>query len=801
MRYRACINGFGYKKAAPTGKKMRPKQTNRTANREPPGLLLFYHYRARKVKYFSMTDREQLKEEICSGIRCTDYLQKSKNGLYCCPLCHSGKGNNGTGAVKYYPETNTWYCHSCENEKLRGRWGDALDLIMYDRGVGYNEALKIGAAAIGREYEHETNARPTHPERTAGSIPLSAIKREQEQIENEAIVLQYGLNRAYTLYCKKGTLSEAATVWLEENAGYERGDNLQELFAYYKCQEIDLTEEAAAIIARVQQGGAWKTDAAAIDNADYYIECIENLANSEEAKSYLMARGISYKTAEAFNIGYDAEADPAGSGHKAPRIIIPTSESHYIGRRIDGVKDFAKMNNKGGSPGIFNADAIYRNKTVWITEGAFDAMSLAECGAAAIALNSTSNTELLPNMLKNRPTETAFVICFDNDPNPETAAKTTGRARGLQEALKALNVRSIIFDIKEYAQEGEKDLNDILRRDRGAIEQMISAAEKELHRDVLTDFLDKVQTEAYKPYRTGLNFFDDLLGGGVIQQSLLLLLAAPGTGKTTLAQQIAEAMAAHQKPVMYLNLEMSREQMLAKALSGRITRKGTPKTALEILQGYNWTAADRKAITDEIGSYRQQILPYMQYNPGDIGNNLGDILTYLHNEGERAKATGRQAPAIILDYLHLLSSSKGLDVQELIKQAIVGLKQYALEYNTFVIAIAAIGRGSNGRINLASARDSSNIEYTGDYMLSLDYYDIDNGNTEFSDAAKVAELQQEKYRRMILRVLKGRLVPPGKSANVYFNAANNLFYGEGEFIPADPERVPFDKREKPIQRR
>ena len=36
---------------------------------------------------------------------------------------------------------------------------------------------------------------------------------------------------------------------------------------------------------------------------------------------------------------------------------------------------------------------------------------------------------------------------------------------------------------------------------------------------------------------------------------------------------------------------------------------------------------------------------------------------------------------------------------------------------------------------------------------------------------------------MIIRVLKGRFVAPGRSAKVWFNAASNYFYGEDDFRP------------------
>ena len=84
-------------------------------------------------------DRETARQTIRTKIKCTDYLTKSKSGLYCCPYCGSGTGPNATGAVKYYPETNTYYCHACK------RSGDVIDLYQLDTGTDYNTALSLMA--------------------------------------------------------------------------------------------------------------------------------------------------------------------------------------------------------------------------------------------------------------------------------------------------------------------------------------------------------------------------------------------------------------------------------------------------------------------------------------------------------------------------------------------------------------------------------------------------------------------------------------------------------------------------------
>lgn len=676
-------------------------------------------------------NRENARQEIRSRVKITDYLEKSKGGMYCCPFCDSGHGKHKTGAVKYYPEDNTICCFGACGKKAY----DIFDVYEKQYGVDYNTALQTLAGEIGIEidpYKSNITTGQKHSHMRAVQAPQSDFRQS-------------------------GNKTTTQTQKASENGTQER-----------------------------TEGNA--------DYTEYYKVCRKRI-NSPEAISYLSARGISVDTAAAHYIGFDLQADPAkapgGQGEikfPCPRIIVPSSKHFYMGRSIDPNAPYQKSNAGGSSPDIFNKRILYAQEVqeVFVTEGAFDALSIAEAGAAAIALNSTSNADTFIRQLEKKKPAATLIISLDNDKGGRDAAQV------VVEGLKRLNIPYVMGDIcGQY-----KDPNEALIKDREGFIKSVKAAVTAANRNYIDDFWEKIQTEAYKPYQTDLPFFDDLLNGGVIRQSLLLLMAAPGAGKTTLCQQIAEAMAAHQKPVVYLNLEMSREQMLAKAISGRLARRGKFYSALHIMQGYKWSEAEAAEIKEALQEYSRDIFPYLQYNPEGVGGDLDNILEYLKTIGEQAKAAGNAAPVVVVDYLHLISSKNGTETQELIKQSVTGLKKYAIDYDTFVISIVAANRQSNsvGRYTLESGRDSSNIEYTADYQLSLSYYDIDNGKVNPSDSEKIATLQQQEERQMIIRILKGRFVAPGKTANVWFNAACNYFYREDEFHPFKGNS-PFDDTE------
>ena len=281
---------------------------------------------------------------------------------------------------------------------------------------------------------------------------------------------------------------------------------------------------------------------------------------------------------------------------------------------------------------------------------------------------------------------------------------------------------------------------------------------------------------------------------------MLLLLAAPAAGKTTLCQQIAESMSEHGKPVLYVNLEMSREQMIAKSLSARCTLAGEPMTTLEVMQGYRWTPNQREAVTNALDQYRERVAPKLDYNPDGITGDLEKLTGYLDAIGERAKAAGEPGPVVVLDYLHLLTWP-GEDVANVIKKSMQVLKEYAKNYDTVSIAISATNRDSNraGRITMESGRDSSGIEYTGDYILSLNYYQVDQGNVKTSDNDKMSVLTGRPWRQMLLRVLKNRFGIAGRPARVYFHSAGNRFYAEDDFLPEDQNIIHFGDQDPELE--
>ena len=98
-------------------------------------------------------DKHRIKREV----DCREFLEKAPKGGYVCPVCESGTGQHGTGGVKYYPATNSWYCHVC------GRGGDVITLYSIVNGCGFKQALQDLEERSGTSQPFFSNRKKPQP--------------------------------------------------------------------------------------------------------------------------------------------------------------------------------------------------------------------------------------------------------------------------------------------------------------------------------------------------------------------------------------------------------------------------------------------------------------------------------------------------------------------------------------------------------------------------------------------------------------------------------------------------------------
>jgi len=663
--------------------------------------------------------------------------RKAGRDMYCCPVCKSGTGKNGTGALRIYQDSNRVQCFSgkqCFSDK--------------------------------------------------GEDTLGALR----------IIWQCGESEAL------------------ERAGYILDNEHTEHKEYVKHQKHQ--EEAQT------------------DHTFLYRQWHEALKTSPEALEYLHRRGITDESIERFNLGYCSSWKHRKAGDRvspSKRIIIPRTAGTYTARMIEKPRNeweegYTKQ-VQGKQKDLFNLDALTGAATPIICEGELDAISLYQAGAdAVIGIGTTTNAGTLLEEAKKHP-EAVYILALDNDPVKEGGGSPGRDAQNkLADDMAAAGLSVLNFDpAKIYGK--AKDGNEAFTADperlgkviaylQGKAQEMKAARDEEREAELrkrtgegmLEDFLLSVTTRRdYEPIATGISDLDRAIGGGFIRKTLVMLGAAPGMGKTALAQWIFENMATAGHDVLYINLEMDRSQLLARSIS-RLAWKHekTDFNALDILRGYAWTDAQREAITRAAARYKKDIAPHFVYNPDGVTNGINSILTAMENETARIKAQGKPAPLVCIDYLQLIDSGNR-DAIEGMKDVIFRLKDFAKREGTVVLVITANNRASNrtGTADLESGRDTSTIEYSGDLMLGLSYTAIEdrrkykyrdkdeNGNetgpekTAVFDLDAIRRMKKEAHEEEIavptvcneisVKVLKNRFGEPERRANLIFDGKHSTF--------------------------
>lgn len=228
--------------------------------------------------------------------------------------------------------------------------------------------------------------------------------------------------------------------------------------------------------------------------------------------------------------------------------------------------------------------------------------------------------------------------------------------------------------------------------------------------DVVTDLLSKWMWgdgEYLSFLPTGYRRLDDILGGGLIKEGMYVLAARPGCGKTTLALNIALQMLKAKKRVLFVSLEMSREQISTRLLS---LLTGKPFAELASGRAFKEDSKvwdDITSKTGEVGAYKLDI--YDQ-----AGATVDRILL---------DAQSKEYDCVVIDYLGLLDQKKGTSRYEKITYTSGEIKRMARKLGIPVLCLAQLNREVEGRNGgeprLSDLRDSGSIEQDADAVLLL----------------------------------------------------------------------------------
>jgi replicative DNA helicase len=261
-------------------------------------------------------------------------------------------------------------------------------------------------------------------------------------------------------------------------------------------------------------------------------------------------------------------------------------------------------------------------------------------------------------------------------------------------------------------------------------------------RELLHDAYDRLDyLHAHRGEISGIRtgFADlDTLTTGFQKSDLIIIAARPSIGKTSLALNIAEHAAVHErKSVGVFSLEMSKEQLVLRLLSS-VANIDSQRLRTGFLEELDFT----------------RIAPAM--------NALSEAPVYIDDTPNittmelRTKARRLQAESgldlLVVDYLQLMQSSTTTRdanrVQE-VSEISRGLKALARELSVPVVALSQLSRQPEMRESkeprLSDLRESGSIEQDSDLVLFL-WRDKERGADDQATDGEVINLKLAKHR-------------------------------------------------------
>ena len=504
---------------------------------------------------------------------------------------------------------------------------------------------------------------------------------------------------------------------------------------------------------------------------EYYLEC-QNRIKEPDATNYLSKRGISVETAEAYGIGYDPKADTAQTGYKTPRLIIPTSKTHYVARRIDNENKFKVLNPKNSTPHIFNNNVLYKPEVteIFVTEGIFDCLSFLEAGYSAIALNSTVNVDILINMLKKKRTDATLILCLDND---QAGINATIK---LREFLQSNNLS---FLTANFCDKG-KDPNDMWVENKEKFQDevaklLIKSSPKpdSLLNYIMTGIFEEDIKNFKSDIKTGFKILDEKSGG--IFSGLYLLAAGTSLGKTTFLTQLADNIAESGHDVIFFSLEQSRLELLTKSLSRQMQKLNlnSSLSAINIRKNHDITPD----MYDSIGEYIKKTDDRISVVEANFDANI----EYIGNYVKKYIARNNTRPVVIIDYLQILRPTDyRQSTKETIDNIATELARMKRELNIPIIAASSINRASyKDSPDISSLKESGLLEFSADVVFTLQLQCMKKDaylNASPADKKKmIMEEKNRKIRAMELECHKNRYGKPCFSCYFNYDTEHDLF--------------------------
>ena len=687
--------------------------------------------------------RQDARKDI-NGRPLTDFIAlelspKAGRNMYKCPVCGSGTGRNGTGALHIYPDSRRVFCYS--NNCFTDKGEDTLGALRTIWQCDETEALERAGYSLDYEapahQEHKQNTE--HQERKPEAADYTLFYRqchEELKASPEALEYLHGRNIAdesierFNLgYCAAWKHSKAG-----ERVAPSRRIIIPRTKGTYTARNIDKPRNEWEEQYTKQVQGRQKDlfNLEALEGAETPIICEGEL---DAISLYQAGAGAVVAIGTIVNAGIILE-----EAKKHPEAVFILA--------LDNDPD----KEDGSNPGRETQKKL-----------------AADMKAAGLEVLNIDPAKIYSEAKDGNE-------AFTKD--PERLEKVIAYLQGKAQEMKAGRDEEREAELRKRTGEGM--LEDFFLKvtdNEARTFEPIPTGIKDIDRALEGGFIRKTLVTLGAP---------PAMGKTALAQWIFENMATAGNDclYINLEMDRAQLLARSISRIAY-------------------KYEGKDFYALKVLRGYSWTDEEAEAIGRAAERYKTDIARNFIYNPdtpeGEERNNIDTILKTMEAETARIKAQGKPAPLICIDYLQLIDSGER-DAIEGMKTVIFKLKDFAKRENTVVFVIIANNRASNksGTVEMDSGRDTSAIEYSGDIMLGLAYTAIED-RREYEcgenkkgepilaeyDLETIRRLKKEAYeagkdipavcKEISLKVLKSRFTEAERRANLIFDGKHSTF--------------------------
>ncbi len=299
----------------------------------------------------------------------------------------------------------------------------------------------------------------------------------------------------------------------------------------------------------------------------------------------------------------------------------------------------------------------------------------------------------------------------DTSPSDEIVERLLAVVSGLATRAQQSGVNADA--LRSLADQGAKELRDLASPPSN---MPLFAQADSLIDDLLSDFGKRQAAAAAHGgvvgVRTGLDHLDETLNG--LQPGMLYMLAAmPGTGKTTLALQWAATVAQAGYGALYISLENDATD-LARKTACRLGDVSYAAALKGKLTHQEWAAA-----VDKLRKLQGRL--YLS-TPRTTMPTLTSLVEGIMTRSGTAPAL------IVVDYLQAMVKRTAIgaeasDVRERIDRFTPELRAIGEQYGCAILAISSQNRAGYAGGGMAAMKESGDIEYNSDAVLTLSKLD------------------------------------------------------------------------------